>query len=129
VHLTIVLPPDKITPELADEVNGAVQRYCLVKIEDNMITLKNIRWKGIRALPLSFAFLAVCIGIGTFFGSGIVSFIPVCLGTALNEGFYIIGWVGLWDPTETLLFDPIPVKNENKILQELMKNPIEIQPT
>ncbi len=93
-----------------------------------MITLKNIRWKGIRALPFSFIFLGACIAVGTFLGSGIVSFIPSWLGSALNEGFYIIGWVGLWDPTETLLFDPLPVKNENKILQELMTIPIDIQP-
>lgn len=128
LHLTILLPPDQITPGLADQVKGAIQRFCQVKIEDNMMTLKNIRWRGIRALPFSFAFLAVCIAIGTFFGSGLVSFIPVWLGTALNEGFYIIGWVGLWNPTETFLFDPIPIKNENKILQELMRIPIDIQP-
>jgi hypothetical protein len=128
MHLTILLPRDQITPGIAEVVKGAIQRYCRVKTEDNMITLKNIRWKGIRALPFSFIFLGACIAVGTFLGSGLVSFIPVWLGSALNEGFYIIGWVGLWDPTETLLFDPLPVKNENKILQELMMIQIDIQP-
>lgn len=128
LHMTILLPPDQITPGLADQMKGAIQRFCKAKTEDNMMTLKNIRWKGIRALPFSFAFLAVCIAIGTFLGSGLISFIPEWVGSALNEGFYIIGWVGLWDPTETLLFDPLPIKSENKILQELMKIPIDIQP-
>lgn len=128
LHLTILLPHDQITPGLAAKVKGAIQRFCRVKTEDNMITLKNIRWKGIRALPFSFIFLGACIAVGTFLGSGLISFIPSWLGSALNEGFYIIGWVGLWDPTETLLFDPLPVKNENKILQELMMIPIDIQP-
>jgi hypothetical protein len=123
MRLTIVLPPDQITPGLADEVQGAIRRYCRVKLEDNEMQLRNIRWSGIRQIPFGFAFLAVCITLGTIFGQ-----ISTSWGSVLNEGFYIIGWVALWGPTDTLLFDPLPIKRENKILKIMMNIPLVIQP-
>jgi hypothetical protein len=128
LRMTILLPDDQITPGLEEQVKVAVHRACRMKTEDNMTLLRTIRWNGIRQLPFSFAFLAVCVGLGTFFGSGIMPGIPVWLGTVLNEGFYIIGWVSLWGPTQSLLFDPLPVKRENRILLALMDIPIEIRP-
>jgi len=127
-RLTLWLPPDQITPGLPDQVKGAICRYCRTKIEDNTIQLRNVRWKGIRKLPLSFTFLAICIGLGSLFGSGTNTAIPAWLGETLNEGFIIIGWVSLTGPAETLLFDPLPIRRENKILALLMDIPIEIQP-
>jgi hypothetical protein len=128
LRLTILLPPDQITPGVTDMIKEAIHRYCRVKIEDNKIRLKNIHWKGIRALPLSFIFLAACIAVGTLLGSGLIALFPSWLGSALKEGFYIIGWVGLWNPTETLLFDPVPVRTENIILHIMMTIPIDVQP-
>ncbi len=126
LRLTILLPPDQVTPGLQDRLQKAIRRFCETKIEDNMIQLRTIRWNGIRGLPFAFAFLAVCVGIGTVFGSGVVTGRSEWLGSALSEGFYIIGWVSLWDPVETLLFDPLPVKRENKVLRLILDTPIEI---
>ncbi len=128
VHLVIMLPGDQITADLTGQVSTAIRRFCQTKMEDNRMLLKNIRWNGIRQIPFGFAFLAGCIFLGTLFGSGLVP-VPPAAGTVLNEGFYIIGWVSLWGPTETLLFDPLPVKRENKILQVLMDIPVEIRPS
>lgn len=127
VRLTILLPPDQIIPGLQDQVTKAIRRFSRTRIEDNTIQLRTIRWDGIRQIPFAFVFLAVCIGLGTLLGSGLISLIPEWLGRVLNEGFYIIGWVSLWGPTETLLFDPLPVKKENKILRTLMDIPVEIR--
>jgi hypothetical protein len=123
MQLTILLPPDQITPGLAEEVQGAIRRYCRVKLGDNEMQLRNIRWNGIRQIPFGFVFLAVCITLGTIFGQ-----VSARWGSVLNEGFYIIGWVSLWGPTETLLFDPLPIKRENKILEIMMNIPLVIQP-
>lgn len=127
-RLTILLPRDQITPGIQEQVTGAIHRYCARKLSDNAIQLRNIHWQGLRQLPFSFAFLAVCLGLATFFGSGVVAGIPAWLGSVLNNGFQIIGWVSLWGPTETLLFDPIPVRRENKVIRVLMEIPIEILP-
>ncbi|NYT07363.1 MAG: hypothetical protein GKC05_03805 [Methanomicrobiales archaeon] len=62
-----------------------------------------------------------------FFAGGLVPGISEWLGSALSEGFTIIGWVSLWDPVETLLFDPLPVRRENKVLRLILDTPIEIE--
>jgi hypothetical protein len=64
-QLTIRLPPDQITPGLADQITGAIYRFCRTKIDDNTIHLRNVRWKGIRKLPFGFTFLAICISLGS----------------------------------------------------------------
>jgi hypothetical protein len=127
-RLTILLPRAQITPGIQEQVTGAIHRYCVRKITDNTILIRNIQWRGYRQLPFSFAFLAFCLGMATFFGSGVVAGIPAWLGSVLNNGFQIIGWVSLWGPTETLLFDPLPVRRENNVLRVLMEIPIEILP-
>ena len=109
-------------------MKGAIHRFCRTKIEDNTTQLRNVRWNGIRQLPLSFVFLAICISLGSFFGTGIITAIPEWLESALSEGFIIIGWVSLTLPAQTLLYEPNPIRRENKILCTLMDIPIEIQP-
>lgn len=127
MHLTIKLPPDQIKPGLKEDVDAAVKRFCREKIEDNKMKLRNLRWNGIRAIPFSILFLGICLGLGRLLGGGVLTFIPEGLQVIFSEGFTIIGWVSLWDPVETLLFDPIPVKRENEILEYLMDIDIDIQ--
>jgi hypothetical protein len=127
LHLTVKLPPDQIKPGLKEDVYVAIKRYCHARIKDNKIKLANLRWVGMRAIPFSFLFLAVCLSLGRILGGGVLTFIPDSLQSALSEGFTIIGWISLWDPVETLLFDPIPIKRENRILEYVMDMDIDIQ--
>ena len=126
-RLILRLPAGQITPELPDQVKKAICRFCRTKLNDNRIQLKNIRWNGIRKLPTSFLFLAICIGLGSLFGSGTIAAIPAWLGETLSEGMTIIGWVSLTYPAETLLLQPIPIRRENKILAVLMDIPFIIE--
>jgi hypothetical protein len=125
LHLTVKLPPDQIKPGLKEDVDAAVKRYCHAKIKDNKIRLANLYWVGLRAIPFSFLFLAVCLSLGRLLGGGVLTFIPDSLQSALSEGFTIIGWISLWDPVETLLFNPI--RRENEILKYVMDMDIDIQ--
>ena len=127
LHLTIKLPPDQIKPGLKEDVDAAIKRYCHARIKDNKIKLANLHWVGLRAIPFSFLFLAVCLSLGRFLGGGVLTFIPDGLQSAISEGFTIIGWISLWDPVETLLFDPIPIRHENGLLEYVMDIDIDIQ--
>jgi hypothetical protein len=71
-------------------------------------------------------FLLVCISLGLFFGLEEFFVIAPIVATALSEGFYIIGWVSLWGPTDTLLFEPIPLRRENKVMRLLMNMEVEV---
>lgn len=127
LHLTIKIPADQLKPNLNQEVHAAIQRMGNAKINDNKMKLRNLRWRGLRALPFSFIFLAFCLGLGKLLGGGILTFIPDTLQAVFSEGFTIIGWVSLWDPVETLLFDPIPIRRENEVLEYVMDMDIDIQ--
>ncbi|MFA4876075.1 MAG: hypothetical protein WC586_01570 [Methanoregula sp.] len=126
--LTIRLPPDQITPETAKQVKEAVFRFCQTKIDDNKIHLQNVLWSGLRTLPTSFVFLAICLFIGSLFGNGTFGSIPDWLGNSLNQGLTIIGWVSLTYPAETLLLEPIPIRRDTQVLTLLRDMPIEIEP-
>ncbi len=51
------------------------------------------------------------------------------LATAISEGLYVIGWVSLWGPTDTLLFEPMELRTENKLLAMMEKVEIEVRPS
>jgi hypothetical protein len=53
---------------------------------------------------------------------------PSLFKSILAEGFTIIGWVGLWHPVETLLYDWIPIARENDVYQFIQAMDIEILP-
>jgi hypothetical protein len=109
------------------DVDAAIKRYCHARIKDNKIKLANLHWVGLRAIPFSFLFLAVCLSLGRILGGGVLTFIPDSLQSAFSEGFTIIGWISLWHPVETLLFDPIPIRHENELLKYVMDMDIDIQ--
>jgi hypothetical protein len=127
LHLTIKIPASQVKPSLKQEVYTSIHRMCRAKIEDNKMKLRTLRWRGLRALPFSFIFLAFCLGLGKLLGGGMLTFIPDTMQSVFSEGFTIIGWVSLWDPVETLLFDPIPIRRENDVLEYVMDLDIDIQ--
>lgn len=49
------------------------------------------------------------------------SVVPGALGTALAEGLVISSWVVLWRPVEILLYGGIPVRQERRVLERLLR--------
>lgn len=46
---------------------------------------------------------------------------------AFSEGFLIIGWVALWRPVETLLYDWWPIVQEQRKVQRLLRGKITVR--
>ena len=59
LHLTVQLPPEKITPNLKAQVDKALERYCNARMADNDAQLRILRSNGLRSLP-STACLPLC---------------------------------------------------------------------
>lgn len=125
-RLVLRLPREKITPGLADQAQASLERFCREEIEDNKHRLAVIRRTGLRQIPYAFTFLAIFVSLGLIFGSDLVTDISPLLGTILSEGFFIVGWVSLWGPAETLLFDRFPIWRENRVLKALMRTEIDV---
>ncbi len=49
------------------------------------------------------------------------SVVPGALGNALSEGLVISSWVVLWRPVEILLYGGIPVRQERRVVERLLR--------
>ncbi len=128
MRLVLLLPPEKIEPHLEEKVQSGIKRFCTLKIEDNNNKLKLLRQMWWRSTLNGVLFLAACIFLANLSGGDWLPFLPPLLKPVLTEGFTIIGWVGLWHPVETLLYDWIPIVRENDVYQLIRAMDIGVSP-
>jgi hypothetical protein len=126
LRVTIILPREQITADLLAQVRNALQLYTEQRIKRMEQELSLQRASSIRSLQLGFIFLGACLLLAALFEAA--SFLPLWLSSFLNNGFTIIGWVSLWHPTESLLFDWWPYWKDKRIYTYLAKMEIEITP-
>lgn len=127
-RLVLLMPPDKIAPGLAERCQAAMGRYADTAITDNRFRMAALRRNGLRQIPYSLVFLSACILLGILLGSEAVSAIPTWVSTVVSEGAFIVGWVALWGPVDTLLFARFPLIGENLALLALKGTELEIRP-
>jgi hypothetical protein len=46
----------------------------------------------------------------------------------IDEGLLIMGWVAMWRPIETFLYDWWPIRRRRTLLEEIAQLPIEVRP-
>jgi hypothetical protein len=128
IELMLLLPPDKITPNMEQQIHEAVDRFCLLKMKDNDNLRRLTRRNGFRSSLNGFIFLGICLLLSGLFASDILTFVPAFARGILSEGFTIIGRVGLWHPVEAFLYDGIPVRHQNEIYRRMREMKIVVQP-
>ena len=80
---------------------------------------------GRIALAVGIAFLFVCIlirQVAYSFGSGTASKI-------IAEGILIAGWVAMWRPLDTFLYDWWPIRRRARVLGKLAEMPVVVRAT
>ena len=127
VRLTILLPPDQIAPDLPEQVNTAIRRFCEAHIADNRLHIRRIIWAGLRGFPLGLVFLGICMWLSTVLGNQTITFISEGLNNLLAEGFVVIGWIALWNPVGAFLYDWVPFWRKNQVYQYIMTTDIRFQ--
>jgi hypothetical protein len=125
-RLVVLVPAAQLRPGLSDEVAAAMRRHCVVRVSDNRLRLDLMRSHGVQWLLRGALILAVSIGVSSIFRNELIPALPPFLNAALGEGFNVIGWVMLWKPFETFVFDPLPLRRDNRILELLGSLPIEV---
>lgn len=128
IHLTVQLPPDKVTPDLKARTEQALRRFCAVRIADNEAQLRVLRWNGWRSLPPAIMALGVSLALSAVFLSGVLTFLSNAINQLLGQGLGIISWVVLWHPVEAFLYDPLPLRREIAALRYLAATEIVIEP-
>ena len=112
-RVIIQLPPDQLTPNLAESTRTAWQRYCAAKIEDNrrqrrFITRKAMRLWGYAGLILIFALVLIFL-----FYVAPLQFLPGWLRAVLSILAIYAFALANWDALDSLLFDWAPFVRDN----------------
>ena len=99
----------------------AIRSYFLYRRDVQARRLRLLMHEGRQALIVGLMFLAVCGSLGFV----AVNLVASPLGTLLNEGFLIIGWVANWRPIEIFLYDWRPMRQQREILDRLARMEID----
>jgi hypothetical protein len=126
VRLEISLPPSEIEPDLADRMGRTLRRYCEHKMSYNDRERSAVRYDGVSSLRIGLPIAAVGLAIAVF-GAKIVN--PTTdSGLVLDTGGWVLAWVGLWYPLDTLFFSPLGYGRENRVLRLLHGAEVVVQP-
>jgi hypothetical protein len=112
IHLATPPPPDR-----AQGTEEAVRHYFATRAEVKHRELRLLLRRGRASLLIGLLFLAGCFGLGE-----VAQQAP--LGR-WNEfvalGLHIVGWVAMWRPLETFLYDWWPVRSDQRLLERLAR--------
>lgn len=127
VDLIVRLPGDQVTPDLEQSLAEAVRRYCEARIEDNHLRVSLSRKQRIFGLTVVLTIVLTVILVVPLL------FATVFAGASASvQGFVagmlsLFGWVIIWDPLQSLLFEWAPPARENRALARVMNMRVVVQ--
>jgi hypothetical protein len=124
-HRIVLEVAGECSREMAARLEGALRRYCELRIQRAKRQGAVIWRSGMRALvsgSLLF-FVGVVLSFG-FTRPGEDEFWQELLG---NGVFLVVAWVGLWYPLDLLFMARQPVKREIRVLTEVLALPVVVQ--
>lgn len=130
-RVTIELPGEKITEGVLESTCAKIKRYCQFKAEQNHKDLRVLRLQGWDSLRRSLwvALIAVVLGMGAtaYSQSGINTILQGLL--LFIVGFCVLGagWVAVWMPFETFLYDGWPFQQNMRIYHQIAEADIAIK--
>ena len=112
------------TPPLpGDDVCAALKAHIVYELERIDRRRRQQRRIGQASLAISFVLLAGLLSLAQF-----VDRLPIGgLRGPLHEGLVILGWVSMWRPIDTLVFDWLPVHRSRRLMQKLHDAPTEVR--
>lgn len=117
VLIEMALPPDQISQGMDQRIGRTLNRYCEHRISYNQRERRAVRLDGVFSLWIGLpivvlGFVLVIIKSSIVGASGNANLV-------LDSGGWVLVWVGLWFPLDTLLFTPLSYRRENRALRRL----------
>lgn len=125
LRLAIHLPRDAIQPDTAESVAQAIHNYFDYKTQIADANLRHTLRQGRASLAIGLLFLAACLSARQLvagFGTGTAYEI-------LQEGLLISGWVAMWRPIQTFLYEWWPIRNLRTLYHKLSHIKVDIRPS
>jgi hypothetical protein len=124
VRLVFYLPAAAVGTEDARTLPAALHNYFAYRSRQRGLTLRETLRRGLISLVVGVLFLGLCLSLrqlvstdGWYAG-----------GEILREGLLIVGWIALWRPVEIFLFDWWPIRNDQRLLDWIARQPVETRP-
>jgi len=115
VRLHLSLPPTELDDGLGGRLSGALRRYCDHRISYNQRERRAVQLGGLWSLRVGIPIAVI--------GYLLVIFETSLVGPrgniVLDTTGWVLVWVGVWFPLDTLLFTPLGYGRENRALQHL----------
>ena len=126
VRIELALPADQISEGTDQRIRRTLNRYCEHRIAYNQRERRATRldglfslWIGIPIVILGFVLVIIKSSIVGASGNA---------NLVLDSGGWVLVWVGLWFPLDTLLFTPLSYGRENRVLTRLRTADIVVEP-
>jgi hypothetical protein len=116
-RVSVQLPPDQLSPNLAESTRAAWHRYCAAKIEDNRQQRSLITRKALRLVGYSLLVLVFALALLFLFYAGPLQFLPGWLRGILSILAIYAFSLALWDSLDSLIFDWAPFVRDNATYQ------------
>jgi hypothetical protein len=115
VRLEVSLPETEVDADVGDRLGRTMRRYCHHRITYNNRERRAIRIDGAAALWIGLP-IAVIGMLIVVLGAHVAS-PSENGGLVLNTGGWILAWIGLWFPLDSMLFTPLGYGRENQVLR------------
>lgn len=105
----------------APAVEQAVRHYFAYKADLNRLELRRLLEHGRVSLAIGLVFLALCA-----FGGQLAARSAGTLAPMLREGLTIAGWVAMWRPMQTFLYDWWPLARRGRIYEKMSRMHVDV---
>lgn len=121
-RLVVHIPRDTAESEHALALESAIRNHFLYRAESIQRQFRYQVRLGRTSLLIAIAFLALCLSLREFLMSGDFNISPI-----ISEGLLIAGWVAMWNPINTFLYDLYPVIRLRDMYRTISEMEIEVR--
>lgn len=123
LQLMLHLPDEYRTTETREQLGSALRNYFGWRAEETRHDLARMLRDGRLSLVIGIAFLVLCTltrQLALHYTDGVATHL-------LDEGLLIIGWVALWRPIQTFLYDWWPIRRRLRTLRRIVRLAADMQ--
>jgi hypothetical protein len=126
VRIELALPAERISGGMDERIRRTLNRYCDHRIAYNQRERRAVRLDGIFSLWIGLpivvlGFVLVIVKSNIVGASGNANLV-------LDTGGWVLVWLGIWFPLDTLLFTPLSYGRENRALKRLRTADVFLEP-
>ncbi len=105
----------------AADLEARLRLWCHAKLAANRSQTRAMRIVALRTLAACLGLLAVAfLAASTLQSEALFAGEPGPLRKLASEAIVIAGWVVMWRPFESLIFDPLEPKRESRMIRRLL---------